>query len=89
MGVETVAIKHLRQTCLATRWNISPRTLERWRWLGDGPPFIKIGGRVVYRLEDIEAACIQMRAGVDVTVHRAVEQIAAGSVAFHGHPNLA
>jgi len=55
MGVETVAIKHLRQTCLATRWNISPRTLERWRWLGEGPPFIKIGGRVVYRLEDVEA----------------------------------
>jgi hypothetical protein len=23
--------------------------------LGEGPPFIKIGGRVVYRLEDIEA----------------------------------
>ena len=55
MGVETVAIKHLRQTCLATRWSLSPRTLERWRWLGDGPPFIKIGGRVVYRQEDIEA----------------------------------
>jgi len=55
MGVETVAIKHLRQTCLATRWNVRPRTLERWRWLGEGPPFIKIGGRVVYRLEDVEA----------------------------------
>ena len=55
MGVETVAIKHLRQTNLATRWNLSPRTLERWRWLGEGPPFIKIGGRVVYRQEDIEA----------------------------------
>jgi hypothetical protein len=55
MGVETVAIKHLGQTNLATRWNLSPRTLERWRWLGEGPPFIKIGGRVVYRQEDIEA----------------------------------
>jgi hypothetical protein len=28
--------------------------LERWRWLGEGPRFLKIGGRVVYRLEDIE-----------------------------------
>ena len=55
MGVETVAIKHLGQTNLATRWSLSPRTLERWRWLGEGPPFIKIGGRVVYRQEDIEA----------------------------------
>jgi hypothetical protein len=34
---------------------MSPRTLERWRWLGQGPAFLKIGGRVVYRLADIEA----------------------------------
>jgi len=31
------------------------RTLERWRWLGRGPKYLKIGGRVVYRLEDIES----------------------------------
>jgi len=47
--------KHLNQIELAERWNISPRTLERWRWIGEGPPFLKIGGRVVYRLEDVEA----------------------------------
>ena len=29
---------------LAKRWDISPRTLERWRWLGEGPPFLKLGG---------------------------------------------
>jgi hypothetical protein len=29
--------------------------LERWRWTGQGPRFLKIGGRVVYRLCDIEA----------------------------------
>lgn len=45
----------LNQARLATRWQISPRTLERWRWKGQGPAFVKIGGRVVYRLEDIEA----------------------------------
>jgi hypothetical protein len=50
-----VAIRHLNQIELAARWNISHRTLERWRWTGEGPQFIKIGGRVVYRLEDIEA----------------------------------
>lgn len=48
-------ITHLTQTDLARRWRISPRTLERWRWLGQGPKYLKIGGRVVYRLEDIEA----------------------------------
>jgi hypothetical protein len=29
--------------------------LERWRFTGEGPQFIKIGGRVAYRLEDVEA----------------------------------
>lgn len=47
--------RHLQQLELALRWNVSPRTLERWRWLGQGPTFLKLGGRVVYRLEDIEA----------------------------------
>lgn len=46
---------HFHQVELARRWKISPRTLERWRWTGEGPLFIKLGGRVVYRLEDIEA----------------------------------
>ena len=45
----------LNQARLAERWQISPRTLERWRWTGEGPAFLKIGGRVVYRLEDVEA----------------------------------
>ncbi|WP_058249000.1 helix-turn-helix transcriptional regulator [Tropicibacter naphthalenivorans] len=40
---------------LAARWRISPRTLERWRWIGDGPRFMKLGGRVIYRLEDVLA----------------------------------
>jgi len=48
-------IRHLNQIDLSRRWSISPRTLERWRWLGQGPQFLKIGGRVVYRLTDIEA----------------------------------
>ena len=46
---------HLNQAELARRWKLSPRTLERWRWLGQPPRFLKIGGRVAYRLEDIEA----------------------------------
>ena len=46
---------HLNQVLLARRWNLSPRTLERWRWLNQGPRYLKIGGRVVYRLEDVEA----------------------------------
>jgi hypothetical protein len=48
-------MRHLDQNQLATRWLISPRTLEQWRWQGRGPRFLKIGGRVVYRLTDVEA----------------------------------
>ncbi len=50
-----VSIKHIDQKQLAERWNISAKTLERWRWAGEGPRFLKLGGRVVYRLTDIEA----------------------------------
>ena len=46
---------NLNQVELAARLKISPRTLERWRWTGEGPAFLKIGGRVIYRLEDVEA----------------------------------
>jgi predicted site-specific integrase-resolvase len=49
-----MTIRHLNQNELANRWNISARTLERWRWTGEGPQYIKIGGRVVYRQEDVE-----------------------------------
>jgi len=48
-------LRHLNQVQLARRWSISPRTLERWRWLRQGPPYLRIGGRVVYRLTDVEA----------------------------------
>jgi hypothetical protein len=34
---------------------MSPRTLERWRWLRQGPVYFKLGGKVVYRLADIES----------------------------------
>ena len=49
-----MTVKHLNQVELSRRWNISPRTLERWRWLKQGPGYLKIGGRVVYRMSDVE-----------------------------------
>jgi hypothetical protein len=48
-------MRHLNQVDLARRWNLSPRTLENLRWRKQGPPFVKLSRRVVYRLEDIEA----------------------------------
>jgi predicted site-specific integrase-resolvase len=70
--------EHLTQAALADRWNISPRTLERWRWVGEGPQFIKIGGRVVYRLEDVEAyERNQLRASTAESGSRAQSSLAA------------
>lgn len=43
----------INQRELAQRWGISPHTLERWRWLGVGVRYLKLGGRVVYRMDDI------------------------------------
>lgn len=45
----------LSQKELARRWTLSHRTLERWRLRHEGPAYMKLGGRVVYRLEDIIA----------------------------------
>ena len=72
-----MAIKHLKQRELADRWNISPRTLERWRWVGEGPHFIKIGGRVVYRLEDVEAYAALTRRTDTLCVVDAVSSLGA------------
>ena len=56
---------YLTQVELAARWRISPRTLERWRWAGEGLPFTKVGGRVLYSLSDIEAyEAAQTRCGL-------------------------
>ena len=45
----------LSEKLLARRWGLSHRTLERWRHDENGPAYLKIGGRIVYRLSDIEA----------------------------------
>lgn len=69
--------RHLNQIELSRRWNISHRTLERWRSIGEGPAFLKLGGRVLYRREDVEAfEDAQLRRSKIVT--QAVERHAHG-----------
>ncbi|HEV7254762.1 MAG TPA: helix-turn-helix domain-containing protein [Mesorhizobium sp.] len=46
---------YLNQEELARRFRVSPRTLERWRWLKIGPRYHKLGGKVAYALADVEA----------------------------------
>ncbi|WLQ14313.1 DNA-binding protein [Hahella aquimaris] len=47
-------IKHLSQNELARRWSVSLGCLERWRIDGRGPVYLKLHGRVLYRIEDVE-----------------------------------
>jgi len=43
----------LTERHLCKFWSITPETLRKWRTNGYGPVYIKIGGRVLYRPEDI------------------------------------
>lgn len=46
---------YLTQIELSRRWQISPRTLEGWRYRQDnGPSFVRIGRSVRYPMEQIE-----------------------------------
>ena len=48
-------VRHMTQVELARRWRLSVRTLEKWRSDKVGVKFVKLGGRVIYRLADVEA----------------------------------
>ncbi|MGE0986509.1 helix-turn-helix transcriptional regulator [Ralstonia pseudosolanacearum] len=45
---------HLTQRDLALRWGKAEATIARYRSDGCGPRFLKIGGAVLYRQEDVE-----------------------------------
>ncbi|GAB5509536.1 MAG: hypothetical protein Rhims3KO_09370 [Hyphomicrobiales bacterium] len=40
---------------VASQLDLSPSTLAKMRLSGNGPPYSKLGRRVVYRPEDIDA----------------------------------
>ena len=45
--------KLLTETQVAERLNLRVATLRRWRWLGQGPRFIKIGAAVRYDPQEL------------------------------------
>jgi predicted DNA-binding transcriptional regulator AlpA len=53
--------RYLRTPEAARFLGISHRTLERYRIAGTGPAYLKIGGRVVYRLADLEQWALSTR----------------------------
>jgi hypothetical protein len=50
-------VEYLRPSELATRWRntVTLSTLDNWRSQNRGPRFVKIGGRVLYPLEEVVA----------------------------------
>ncbi len=40
---------------LSKRWMLAPKTLEKWRYKGVGPQYIKVGNRVLYPVQDVLA----------------------------------
>jgi hypothetical protein len=59
---EASEVRHLTQAQLAQRLGVSQRTLEGWRYRGKGPAYLRLGGRIAYRLTDVERfelGCLQ------------------------------
>ncbi|VTZ26132.1 conserved hypothetical protein [Methylocella tundrae] len=57
-----IAARYVRTHEAARLLGLSARTLEKYRCHGSGPTFRKLGGRVVYAIDDLEtwadgAAC--------------------------------
>ncbi|MCE8519237.1 helix-turn-helix domain-containing protein [Ruegeria pomeroyi] len=51
----TLPPRYLRTKEAAQFLSLSARTLEKHRTYGTGPAYHKLGGRVVYSIEDLEA----------------------------------
>lgn len=68
LGDKVLSAAFLQQRELASRWGISPRTLEGWRLRKTGPTYIKIGAKVIYALADIEAYERRRRAEIELPI---------------------
>ena len=51
----SLPLRYLRTAEAARFLSLSGRTLEKHRTFGTGPTYRKIGGRVVYAIEDLQA----------------------------------
>ncbi len=47
--------RYLRTPDAAKLLGLSPRTLEKHRCYGTGPVYRRLGGRIVYAIDDLEA----------------------------------
>jgi hypothetical protein len=52
---EPILSEFLTAEELAAELRRNPRTLDRWRRLGEGPPVTKLGRRTIYRRTSVQA----------------------------------
>lgn len=50
-----VSPRYLKTPDAATHLGLSPRTLEKHRCYGTGPVYRRLGGRIVYAIDDLDA----------------------------------
>lgn len=57
MTTPTSSVEFLTVPQLVERWKrqVTVATLATWRSRGNGPPYVKVGGKVLYRVTDLEA----------------------------------
>ena len=55
----------LDETQLSSRWNLSPKTLQKWRSEGIGPPAWHLNRSVRYLLMEVEA--FERKASPDIS----------------------
>lgn len=53
--------RYLTTTEVAELCRTSPETVRYWRHIGNGPASFKVGRRVLYALEDVEAWIAEAR----------------------------
>ena len=52
--LETSEPKFLLEGELAQRWRMHTATLQRWRYRGTGPKYVKVGRRILYPIAALE-----------------------------------
>lgn len=52
--------EHVSEAQLAAEFGKSPRTLQRWRRMGEGPAHIRLGDTVMYRRSAVTAWLLEL-----------------------------
>ena len=60
IGVSFGFVNLLNQNEVAEMLNVSPKTLEYWRWKKKGPRYLKVGRLARYRQSDVLAYVMEL-----------------------------